>query len=137
MEKETLLERFKRLEENIKELSSFREKVSFEEIYADKTLEWALRYGLLETIQSAIDLACHLVSRDNLGNPSTYAECITILEKNGYIDTILARRLTGMVGLRNLLIHEYATIDLKELYQCLFEIEDFTVFAQKIAPHLK
>lgn len=137
MEKETLLERFKRLEENIKELSLFREKVSFEEICADKTLEWALRYGLLETIQSVIDLACHLVSRDNLGNPSTYAECITILEKNGYIDITLARHLTGMVGLRNLLIHEYATIDLKELYQCLFEIEDFIVFAQKIASHLK
>lgn len=136
MAKEALLERIRRLEENIKELSLFREKVKLEEVRADKIREWALRYGLFKTIQAVIDIACHLVSLNNLGSPATYSECITLLEKNGYIDSNLAQRLVSMVGLRNLLIHEYATINVEALYRCLSEIEDFVDFVHAIQPYI-
>jgi uncharacterized protein YutE (UPF0331/DUF86 family) len=76
------------------------------------------------------------VSLDNLGSPATYSERITLLEKNGYIDSNLARRLVSMVGLRNLLIHEYATIDVEALYRYLSEIEDFVDFVHAIRPCL-
>lgn len=132
-----LLERLKRLEENVGELYRFRERVSLEDIRSSKTQEWALRYGLLETIQGIIDIACHIVSRENLGNPATYAECIALLERNGYIDAPLARKLQGMVGLRNLLIHEYTSIDLAKLYQCLFSLEDFLAFVYRIRSYLE
>ncbi|BER91615.1 hypothetical protein M15_03590 [Atrimonas thermophila] len=39
MAKEALLERIRRLEENIKELSLFREKVKLEEVRSDKIRE--------------------------------------------------------------------------------------------------
>lgn len=42
-----------------------------------------------------------------------------------------------MVGLRNLLIHEYTGIDLAKLYQCLFDLEDFLAFVHHIRSHLE
>jgi|GEM_PF-2981123 len=41
-----------------------------------------------------------------------------------------------MVGLRNLLIHEYATIDVEALYRYLSEIEDFVDFVRKVRPYI-
>lgn len=49
------------------------------DIKRDKTKEWALRYGLLESIQIVIDLSCHLVVHQNLGNAETYSDCIRLV----------------------------------------------------------
>lgn len=127
-----MLERLKLLENNIKGLSDLKSRYTLKDIQADKSREWALRYGLIETIQIVIDISCHLVSRYNLGNPSSYSECIELLEGSGYIDEELTTRLLGMVGLRNLLIHEYIVIDLEKLYNLLDRIGDFSEFAEKV-----
>jgi len=130
--KEIMLGRLKVLEENIKELIEFKRKISLDDIRHDKSKEWALRYGFIETIQTVIDIACHLVSKYNLGNPSTYSECIELLKKYAYIDEPLTVKLLGMVGLRNLLIHEYLTVDKNKLYELLDHVADVREFVQKI-----
>ncbi|NWF75122.1 MAG: DUF86 domain-containing protein [Nitrospirae bacterium] len=127
-----MLERLKLLEENIKELLEFKKRISLEDIQSDKYKEWALRYGFVETIQIVIDIACHLVSKYNLGNPSTYSECIELLQKYSYIDENLTVKLLGMVGLRNILIHEYLTVDKSKLYDLLNNVDDIRHFIQKI-----
>jgi len=127
-----MLERLKLLEENISELIALKNKFALKDIQDDKTMEWALRYGLLETIQTVIDISCHLVSKYNLGNPASYSECIELLEKHSYIDNELKTRLIGMVGLRNLLIHEYVIIEVDKLYALLNDLGDFSMFAKKI-----
>lgn len=127
-----MLERLKLLEENINELSKFKKRTTLEDIQNDKSKEWALRYGLVETIQILIDIACHLVSKYNLGNPSTYSECIELLEKYEYIDENLTVKILGMVGLRNILIHEYLTVDKSKLYDLLNNVNDIRDFIQKI-----
>jgi len=127
-----MLERLKLLEENISELMAFKKKFGLNDIKDNKIREWALRYGLLETIQAVIDISCHLVSSYNLGNPASYGECVELLEKHSYIDNELTTKLIGMIGLRNLLIHEYAIIDIDKLYELLSDLDDFTIFAKKI-----
>ncbi len=122
-----MLERFKLLEENIRGLSEFK-KISLKDIQSDRSKEWALRYGFLETIQIVIDIACHIVSKYNLGNPSTYSECIELLEKYNYLNDELASRVLGMVGLRNILVHEYLVIDTAKLHQLLDNLEDINKF---------
>jgi len=91
-----------------------------------------LRYGLLETIQIVIDISCYLVSRDNLGNPATYTECIELLQRFEYLDRGLAEKLNGMIGLRNILVHEYLAVEREKLYHLLEDIGDFEEFAIRI-----
>lgn len=130
--REIMLDRLKLLEENIKELIEFKKRTKLKDIHIDKSKEWALRYGFVETIQIVIDIACHLVSKYNLGNPSTYSECIELLEKYKYISENLTKKLIGMVGLRNILIHEYLTIEKDKLYNLLNDINDIRDFVQEI-----
>jgi uncharacterized protein YutE (UPF0331/DUF86 family) len=134
LESETMLERLKLLEENIVELVEFKKRYSLEDIRSDKSRQWALRYGFLESIQIVIDVACHIVSKYNLGSPSTYSECIELLTKYKYIAEDLSDRLSGMVGLRNILVHEYIIVD--KLYGLLENIKDFKEFTEKIKEYL-
>jgi uncharacterized protein YutE (UPF0331/DUF86 family) len=123
-----LKEKIKRLEENLVTLEEFRKNTSLDDLLRDKIKQWALRYGILECIQEIIDISCALVSSNNLGNPKNYRECVEILIKNGYISEELGKRLISMVGLRNLLVHEYLKIDLSRLYEFLNNLNDFREF---------
>lgn len=71
-----MLNRLSLLEQNVNELFVFKKRYSVQDIQSDKSKEWALRYGLLESIQIVVDISCHLTTKYNLGNPSTYAECV-------------------------------------------------------------
>jgi uncharacterized protein YutE (UPF0331/DUF86 family) len=127
-----MLERLKLLEDNVKELLEFKKKFSLDDVLTDKSREWALRYGFLETIQIVIDVACHVVSKYNLGNPLMYSECVDILKDYKYIDESLAVKLNGMIGLRNILVHEYITIEREKLYGLLDQVGDFREFVGRI-----
>ncbi|GAB4559027.1 MAG: hypothetical protein Kow0047_04590 [Anaerolineae bacterium] len=93
--------------------------------------------GLLEAIQIVIDVSCHLVSEKNLGAPNTYAECIELLRRARLLDDHLADAVSGMVGLRNVLVHEYVSVSTEHLYQLLDHLEDFRAFAEQVHPHIK
>jgi uncharacterized protein YutE (UPF0331/DUF86 family) len=129
-------ERIEVLERNIAELREFSAAHSLHEVQQTKNLEWALRYGLLETIQVIIDTTCHLTAIYSLGVPETYGECIELAAKYNYLDENLAKKLYGMVGLRNLLIHEYVRVDVKQLYDMLENINDFEQFLNTVEPYV-
>ncbi len=108
-------EKLKRLEENLRTLHKIKEEYTVEDIITDKVDEWGLRYGLFESIQIIIDIACSIVSDKNLGIPKNYSECISLLINNKYLENELGQKISRMVGLRNLLVHEYGIIDVRRL----------------------
>jgi uncharacterized protein YutE (UPF0331/DUF86 family) len=120
------------LEDNIAELEGFRLKYSLDTITKETTIQWALRYGLLESIQIVIDISCNLVAVHNLGNAQTYSDCIDILERFSMLDKPLAAKIKSMAGLRNILVHEYVKIDIEKLYQMLDYLGDFREFAKAV-----
>lgn len=71
----------------------------------------------------------------NLGNAKSYADCFELLQQFDYIDQELAQILKAMAGLRNILVHEYITVDLDQLYDMLNHLDDFSVFAESIGRH--
>jgi uncharacterized protein YutE (UPF0331/DUF86 family) len=127
-----LLQKLKLLEENISILENIKEDVKLEDITANKRYEWELRYGLFESIQIMIDISCKIASHYNLGNPQNYRECIELLGKFNFLNTLHVKKYISMIGLRNLLIHEYAAIDSEKLYAFLESIDDFKNFIQEI-----
>lgn len=128
-------ERLQKLENNVAELKKIGKSYTISDIKSDKKKEWALRYGLLESIQIVIDISCHLVVKHNLGNAETYGDCISLLRQFEYIDETLEQSLKAMTGLRNILVHEYVEIDLGQLYGMLDHLGDFTRFASQIDEH--
>lgn len=129
-------ERLAKLEENLIILKDLKESLLPENLKDDVKSQWAIRYGLFECIQIIIDISCHLVSRYNLGNPKSYAECIELLRKYGFISFDLEDKLIKMVGLRNKLIHEYLRIEPLKLYDFLNFLDDFREFGKVIEPFI-
>ncbi len=121
-----------RLEENLKTLKTIRKNYTIDDIIADKVDEWGLRYGLFESIQIIIDIACHIVAEKNLGTPKNYSDCIAFLIANKYLKQELGKKLLSMIGLRNLLIHEYGIVDVKKLYEYLDFLDDISDFIYAI-----
>ena len=128
-----MLERIEILESNIYQLKQIKKTKNQDDIEKNRLDEWALRYGLFESIQIIIDISCHLNSKYNLGGVKSYKECIEKLAEFDYIDDALCKHLVQMVGLRNILIHEYVKIDKVKLFSFLEFIDDMTQFIEKIS----
>ncbi|WP_456402348.1 type VII toxin-antitoxin system HepT family RNase toxin [Hydrogenimonas sp.] len=131
-----LTEKLKHLEENVKTLREIKASVTLDALKSNKRYEWEIRYGLFESIQIVIDIACKLSSIFNLGNPKSYRECIELLARHRYLERGLAEKVEGMAGLRNLLVHEYVEIDDEKLYSFLERLDDFLLFAQAMREHI-
>jgi len=127
-----MLERLFQLETNVNELEKFKQKYTVDNVKNDRQVQWTLRYGLFESIQIVMDISCHLTARYNLGNAQTYSDCISLLKKEKYLSVEVSEKLLGMIGLRNILIHEYVAVDIAKLYELLDQLDDFRQFAIEI-----
>ncbi|NCS94584.1 MAG: DUF86 domain-containing protein [Leptospira sp.] len=88
----------------------------------------ALILNLERACQAAIDLAMHLVSLQQLGVPQSSSDAFRILESNKFIQQDTAKSLLGMVGFRNIAIHEYQKLNLDIIHQIMKN--EYKVFIQ-------
>jgi uncharacterized protein YutE (UPF0331/DUF86 family) len=62
-------------------------------------------------VESALDIANHLIADAAFEAPETYRDAFAILARHGVLDDDLARRLQSWAGMRNVLVHVYLDID--------------------------
>jgi uncharacterized protein YutE (UPF0331/DUF86 family) len=73
--------------------------------------------NLERAVQSAIDIAAHLVStRPDAAVPETRAELFDLLRRSGQLTPETADTMKQAVGLRNLAVHDYSALDWKRLH---------------------
>jgi uncharacterized protein YutE (UPF0331/DUF86 family) len=95
-------------------------------------------YGLAErylhlSIECLLDIANMLVSGLGLRKPERYQEAVDILAEAGVLSAGVVRRLAGVAGFRNILVHEYLEVDRGLVYQYLQEnLGDLKAFAQEV-----
>jgi uncharacterized protein YutE (UPF0331/DUF86 family) len=77
----------------------------------------AMILNLERACQATIDMAMHIVARRRLGIPQGSADAFTLLCRGGVIDQDLSTRLIGMVGFRNVAVHEYQGLDLVRVHK--------------------
>jgi len=75
----------------------------------------ALTLNIERACQAAIDMAMHVVAEKHLGVPQSTADAFMLLERSGIIDAPLSASLRGMVGFRNVAVHQYDQLDLTVL----------------------
>ena len=91
-------------------------------------LKGAVERYLYLVVQSTIDLAEAVISFRSLRKPTTMAETFRILAEEQLLSTEVAARLVRMVGFRNILAHDYETVNFTIVYEILHhrlgDIED-------------
>ncbi len=109
-------------------LASGRERfVKDEDVYlkAERCLQLA--------IQAILDIGTHLVADQGLNRPAGYEEVVPELGRAGILPAELGDRLSGMAGLRNILVHDYLEVNHGRMFDDLTAgLGDFEAFAGAI-----
>lgn len=136
-DKAVVQERLKKLEEQLALLRELQSVPSEQFIANPRDHVYALH--LLQTaIQTIIDIGTHLVASLNLGRLEEYRDVARLLAQEKIISENLRPKIEKMIGLRNLIIHEYLRIDIGKLYQVLqHNLEDLAQFARHITDFLE
>jgi uncharacterized protein YutE (UPF0331/DUF86 family) len=94
--------------------------------------------NLQRAIESAIDIAAHIVASEGLGLASTIKDNFKFLSEAGIIDENLLKKMQAMVGFRNIAVHDYQAIDAAILKSILTnnlkDIEEFYAVILKRFP---
>ena len=83
---------------------------SFEENY---TKQDSVILNLERASQATIDIATHIVKTKNLGLPNTSRELFTMLLDAGIISENVCKQMQGMVGFRNIAVHDYQNLNIE------------------------
>ena len=128
---ELIKQRLNQLSISLNKIERFK-NISLEEFLQDDIIQDVVEYNLFIAINMMIDIATHIVVDNNIGKPETLGEAFNILNKEKYLSDNETKTYRNMVGLRNILSHEYIKIDKKIIYDILqnnlIDIKKFIIF---------
>jgi len=111
---------------------------SKEDIASNPTLLGAVERYMQLAIEVVLEIGEMIIAEKGLGKPETYKEIIESLGKAGVLDKKFAAKFAPIAGLRNILVHRYAEVDIDELYYHLkHDLGDFDAFARQVSLYLK
>ncbi len=117
---------------NIRRLSEIR-AAGHDEFLADDVAQAAVTRWLQTAIEAMIDIANHVIAREGLGVPRSYADTMEILVGEGVLPREGRDRLGAMVRFRNRVVHLYDRVDADEIWRILDQdLADFEVFITAI-----
>ena len=113
-----ILDHLRELSESLKDWKRYQ-SISLEELRTDRDKRNMVLHALLISIQSAIDIANHIIAEKGFRKPSTYRESFEILYEEGLIPKDLSENLSDLAGFRNVLVHIYWRLDIDAVYGVL------------------
>ena len=136
VDRETLLEILATLSEYLEELKGYQQ-LPREKVLGDRQVQSAVRYAFQTAIQCALDAGLHLLVDSGLARPRDQKEVLQALGEKGVLPPDFARKIEGMAGFRNILVHRYFKVDPEIVYQHLRDrLEDFEVLLKHLKDYL-
>ncbi|MHC1610421.1 MAG: type VII toxin-antitoxin system HepT family RNase toxin [Candidatus Methanospirareceae archaeon] len=117
-DEEGVIDHLRELNESLKDWERYQ-SISLEELHTDRDKRNMVLHAMLISIQSAIDIANHIIADKGLRKPSTYRESFEILYEERLIPKVLSDRLSDLAGFRNILVHIYLRLDIDAVYEVL------------------
>lgn len=109
-----------------------------EEFRADWERAYAAERLLQTAIQNVIDIGAHILSDLGDNRWDEYRDIPARLFAQGVIPREQVAPLQAMVGMRNVLVHQYVEVDVEKVYRAIQEsLCDFDRFAQAIVEYLE
>jgi uncharacterized protein YutE (UPF0331/DUF86 family) len=128
--------KLEKLREYITYLKDYR-KHSVEDLKNDHTLQGAVLHYLQLAIESIIDVGEMLISELKLRKPEEARDVFKILAENKIIPDDFAEHFAPVAGFRNILVHEYAAVDLTKVHAHLQnDLRDFDFYAKCVAKYI-
>lgn len=137
--RQKIFEKIQQLDEYLNNLKQLRKEIKDQKEFLKNFHLYGLAERYLQlSCQIIIDTFNLIIIEEGIEKPEDGKETISLLFDKKIISENLASRLDGIVGFRNILVHEYGKINRKKVYQYLMErLEDFEVFKKEILNWLK
>lgn len=131
-----IMEKLKELDLYLKQLE-LHKGVTEKELAENLDESWIVERGLHLSIQVLLDIGNHILAGKGIAVEG-YSDIFTKLATMGVIPVEFGERIKGMAGFRNILVHEYARIDLKKLVKVLNEgLDEIRHFASYIMKYIE
>ena len=89
------------------------------------------------SIDVMIDIGKMIIAAREMEHPEENKYIFDVLLSNKVITKTLYEKINGIVGFRNLLVHEYTKIDLEMVYTKLHgNIPDFVIYKKQVLKYL-
>lgn len=129
--------RIHRIKECVGFLRKITEIADEESFLKDPFLTASAERYLQVAIQAILDICNHIAADLGLEAPSEYRQVPEILAERKLLPTKLAKKISSMIGLRNILVHEYLKLDRRLVYKVLTEdLGDFAKFIKAVGKFL-
>lgn len=129
--------RLQKLEEYIKILREYQ-TVPLEKFKQDIQIHSTVERQFELAIACILDVGNHITAAQSLRSPEDYRDIITVLGEENIIPQDFAKPLAPVANFRNILVHEYITLDLDIVYQHLqADLDAFVKFAKYISEYLQ
>ena len=118
------------IERCVRQIRTYYRMPSEHPFHEDFLRQDAIAINLQRACEQSIDLANHVIRTRKLGLPKESRDSFRILAESEIIPKDLADRLCGMIGFRNILVHEYQQLDIQLMVDIienrLDDLLDFT-----------
>lgn len=115
-----------------------KSNISLEEFLKNEDERDIICHNLFVMLQYIIDICSHIISDDGLEEPVFLSDMAAILAKEKIIRKELEQPLKDMIGLRNIIAHQYGDIDFRILYRIVKnELKDVYIFLEDIINYAK
>jgi uncharacterized protein YutE (UPF0331/DUF86 family) len=86
---------------------------SFMELNVDE--KFSMRYNVVVLVESLVSLCTHIAAEAYAKTPMSYREAVRVVGER--LGVVCVDDLESLVGLRNLLIHRYWTVEDERIYE--------------------
>ncbi len=112
----------------------FYSSIPDSEFFSDERNLYTVMHLLLRAIEATASICTHLIARFARRAPASYTECFEAMKELKVLDEDLAARLVRMARFRNLLVHQYWTVDpAKVLGFARENLGDFEAFLESVS----
>ena len=108
----------------------FSDEVAFKKNY---TKQDSVVLNLQRACEASIDIANYLIKQKNLGIPQSARDSFELISKANIISIEVASKLKKMVGLRNIAVHDYQSLNIDIIISVVnHHLSDFDCYCAQI-----
>lgn len=120
VDKTVITNRIEQIDKHLEKISAYK-KLSLSEFLSNMVAQDIVEYNLFQIVNHLVDIIQHIVVDEDYGLPQTSYEAAQILFKQGILEEEDLQTLKKMIGFRNIVGHDYISIDKEIVYPILTE----------------
>jgi uncharacterized protein YutE (UPF0331/DUF86 family) len=106
--------------------------ISTERLEQDGMLRWAVEHGLHIAAEAVFAAGNHILAGEFQEAADEYREIPPRLVARNVLGSSTAKRLDSLAGFRNVLVHDYARVDVRLVHAALTRLDDFEAFVADV-----